>query len=260
VLHYAGQWYCSPEWLEKVMGGWKVARKVLYALILPVVLALFVVRWNVAAAGAEQTSKVEQSIEVLNEIMKVPDQGMPESLLRNAYGIAIIPDVIKVGFVVGGRRGRGVLLVRTASGAWSDPSFVTLTGGSVGWQIGAQSSDVILVFKSRKSVDNIVKGKFTLGADAAVAAGPVGRQAAAATDAEFKAEIYSYSRSRGLFAGVSLDGSVLEIDHDANRQLYGKSGLDVSRILASTELPAPAVVFRLRHLLVKYAPTPAGMQ
>jgi lipid-binding SYLF domain-containing protein len=162
-----------------------------------------------------------QASAVLNEIMAIPAQRIPISLLKNAEGIAIVPNVIKGGFVIGGRRGNGVVLVRDDKGSWHAPSFITLTGGSIGFQAGIQSTDVILVFKTRKSVDGLLRGKFALGADAAVAAGPVGREAAAATDGRLQAEIYSYSRSRGLFAGVALDGSMLQIDAAADANYYG---------------------------------------
>src|SRR5205085_11303913 len=137
------------------------------------------------------------------------------------HAVAIIPDVIKLGFVVGGQRGHGVVIIRQADGSWRAPMFVTITGGSIGWQVGAQATDFMLVFKTQKSVEGLLRGKFTLGADAAIAAGPVGRRAVAATDAELKAEIYSYSRSRGLFAGVSLEGSALQVDDRANASYYG---------------------------------------
>lgn len=167
------------------------------------------------------SSRVDNAIRVLNEIAATPDRQIPKDLLRDAEAVAVIPDVVKAGFVIGGRRGRGLIAVRSADGTWSNPSFVTLTGGSIGFQAGVQSTDVILVFRTRRGVDSVVNGKFTLGADAAVAAGPVGRTAAMATDAALKAEILSYSRARGLFAGVALDGAVLAIDHDANRAIYG---------------------------------------
>ena len=154
-------------------------------------------------ADSDEESKLLDAIEVLHEINRIPENAIAPHLLKNAHGIAIVPGVIKLGFVVAGRHGQGVICVRNASGGWSNPSFVTLTGGSVGWQAGAQSTDVILVFKSRKSVDAIARGKFTLGADASVAAGPVGRHAEAGTDIQLKSEIYSYSRNRGLFAGVA---------------------------------------------------------
>jgi len=159
--------------------------------------------------------------------------------------VAIIPDVIKVGFVLGGKYGKGVVLVRDESGRWTLPVFLQLFGGSVGWQIGAQSTDVILVFKTRKSVDGLFKGKFTLGADAAIAAGPVGRQATASTDAQLKAEIYSYSRSRGIFAGVSLEGSILEVDADADAAFYGAEPTTPAEILQGKVANTPKVAKEL---------------
>ncbi|MBB5014146.1 lipid-binding SYLF domain-containing protein [Rehaibacterium terrae] len=174
-----------------------------------------------AHAGAVENQRAAEAVKVLDQLMLVPEQSIPERLLRDAYAVAVIPGVVKAGLVVGGRHGRGLISVRGADGTWSYPSFITLTGGSVGFQAGVQSTDVILVFRTQRGVDNIVHGKFTLGADAAVAAGPLGRRAEASTDAQLKAEIYSYSRSRGLFAGVALDGAVLSIDHRANQRVYG---------------------------------------
>src|SRR5215470_10981392 len=142
-------------------------------------------------------------------------------LLSEAQGVAIIPDVTKIGFIAGVRRGHGVVMVRDAEGEWSLPQFITLTGGSVGWQAGIQGTDVVLVFKTKKGVEGLMRGKFTIGADASVSAGPVGRDAEAATDTQLKAEILSYSRSRGLFAGVSIDGSALEVDQRAHVAFYG---------------------------------------
>lgn len=162
---------------------------------------------------------VKDANQVLNEIMAIPVNGIPQNMLRDAHAVAIIPDVIKGSFVVGARHGNGVLLVRDAGG-WHAPVFITLTGGNVGWQVGVQSTDVILVFKTRRSVENLLSGKFTLGADAAVAAGPVGRNVAAATDANLGAQILSYSRSRGIFVGVSLDGSVIRMNPMSNAAYY----------------------------------------
>jgi lipid-binding SYLF domain-containing protein len=205
-----------------------------------------------ALSGSKQTTRIEEAIEVLTEIMDIPEKAIPPSLLRNAHGVAVIPAVIKAGLVVGGRHGWGVLVVQTEGGEWSNPSFVSLTGGSIGYQIGAQSTDIILVFKSKKSVDGIMKGKFTLGADAAVAAGPVGRQAEAATDIKLKAEIYSYSRSRGLFAGVSVEGAALQIDRDSNSAFYGREGVTTDDIFAGEDIEAPPEATEFRHVLKQY--------
>jgi SH3 domain-containing YSC84-like protein 1 len=169
---------------------------------------------------SREAAVVEASSQVLKEIMEIPAKEIPAALLADAQGIAIIPTMLKGGFVVGVRRGHGVMIVRDEKNAWKPPVFVTVTGGSVGWQIGIQATDLILVFKTHKSVQKLLQGKFTVGADVAAAAGPIGREAAAATDATLKAEIYSYSRSRGLFAGISLDGSAVQIDSEANAHYY----------------------------------------
>lgn len=185
------------------------------------------------------------AIDVLREIQSVPDKRIPANLLSDAYAIAVIPEVVKAGLIFGGRHGNGLVSVRGPDGTWSNPSFVEITGGSFGFQAGVQATDVILVFRTRRGVENIVYGKFTLGADAGVAAGPVGRTASAATDAEGRAEILSYSRSRGLFAGVSLDGAVLSIDRRANRRVYG-SDATPRQILENRvgSVPTPIVDFR----------------
>lgn len=211
-----------------------------------------------AWAEGKEGEKVESAAVVLEEIMKIPETGIPPSLLHNASGIAIVPGLIKVGFVVGGRYGTGVLAIREKGGGWSNPVFVSLAGGSLGWQIGAESTDVILVFKTGKSIDGIMKGKYTLGADAAVAAGPVGRRAEAATDERLQAEIYSYSRSRGLFAGVSLEGSALQIDDEANAAYYGKAEIRPADILSGKDLKAPASADRLRKSLAEHVSKSAG--
>jgi len=143
-----------------------------------------------------------------------------------------VPDVTKVAFIFGGRRGTGAMVVRDKNGSFSSPVFIALTGGSVGWQWGVQSTDIVLVFTTPNGVEGITGGKVTLGADASVAAGPVGRQASVATDANFNAEVYSYSRTRGLFAGISLDGTVLSIDRNANALFYNKPGVMASEILS----------------------------
>ncbi len=163
---------------------------------------------------------VDAAAHILDEVMQVPAKAIPRSLLADAQGIVIVPGMIKGGLVVGVRHGRGVLLRRDANGAWRLPEFLTVTGGSVGWQAGLQSTDLILVFRTQRSLRGIDQGKLTIGADAAAAAGPVGRNAAAATDARLGAEILSYSRSKGLFAGVSIDGSVFQMDPAATTAYY----------------------------------------
>jgi lipid-binding SYLF domain-containing protein len=193
-----------------------------------------------AQAGAREDACLLTATEVLQEVEGMPDQRLPDLLLQRAYGIAVIPDVDKVAFFFGGRRGKGVLVVRDSlTASWSNPSFITLTGGSWGLQVGAQSSDIILVFTTKTGIEGIAGGKLTLGADASVATGPVGRQGSAATDLNFDAEIYSYARTRGLFGGIALDGSVIKIDRSANAAFYGKSGVTASEIFSGQAPVAP---------------------
>ena len=204
-----------------------------------------------ALAGETEAKRAREATRVLDEIMQAPDRRIPTNLLAEAQAIAVIPDLIKAGLVVGGRRGHGLIVVKGADGTWSNPSFITMTGGSVGFQAGVQSTDVVLVFRSKRGVDSIVHGKFTLGADASAAAGPVGRSAQASNDAQLKAEIYSYSRARGLFAGVALDGSVISIDHDSNQAVFG-SGVTPRRIFEGGVANVPEVVVDFRDRLEEY--------
>lgn len=212
-----------------------------------------------AHAGEAEFKRAREATRVLNEIMMAPDRRIPGNLLREAYAVAVIPDVIKAGLVLGGRHGKGVIAVKAPDGTWSNPAFVSLTGGSIGFQAGVQSTDVVLVFRSQRGVDSIVHGKFTLGADASVAAGPVGRYAQASTDAQFKAEIFSYSRARGLFAGVALDGSVLSIDHDADQAIYG-DGVTPRRVFEGGVGHVPEVVVDFRDRLEEYTADQATEQ
>ncbi|HEX2596464.1 MAG TPA: lipid-binding SYLF domain-containing protein [Luteimonas sp.] len=175
-----------------------------------------------AVAGANEDARARNAVRVLTDIQAIPESAIPDKLFDEARAVIVVPDAMKVGLVIGGRRGRGLLSVKSADGTWSNPAFVTLTGGSIGFQAGVQSSDIVLVFRSDRGLESIVNGKFTLGADAGVAAGPVGRNASAATDGEMKAEIWSWSRARGLFAGVALDGAVLAIDDAADEAVYGR--------------------------------------
>lgn len=174
-----------------------------------------------AMAGTEQDERAINATRVLTDIQRIPEESIPDKLLDEGKAIIVIPDSLKVGLVFGGRSGHGLMSVKNPDGTWSQPVFVKLTGGSIGFQAGVQSSDIILVFRNERSLNNIVNGKFTLGADASVAAGPVGRNASAATDGQLKAEIWSWSRARGLFVGVALDGAVLSIDNDDNVAAYG---------------------------------------
>jgi lipid-binding SYLF domain-containing protein len=216
--------------------------------MLPLRIALFLLSCVIsvtAVASERQDARLLTSTRVLTELMQMPEQNIPGWLLERAHAVAVIPAVIKVGLVVGGRRGKGVLVVRKDNGTWSNPIFINLTGGSFGFQGGVQSADIVLVFTSRESIEGIVGGKVTLGADASVAAGPVGRQSSAATDIGLTAQVYSYSRASGLFAGVALDGSALTIDHRSNESFYGRPGVLASEIIRpdAPAAPQPAQTF-----------------
>jgi lipid-binding SYLF domain-containing protein len=230
------------------------ARAVIWFVL--VALAYFLTPFSSrsAAVSTEEEKRVEEAIVVLREIVSVPEEGLPEALLRNAHGIAIIPGVIKGAYGIGGQYGKGVLLVQESWG-WSNPSFITLAGGSFGWQIGLQKSDVVLVFKSRKSIEDIAEGKITLGADASVTAGPVGRGAEASTDLDLEAEIYSYSKSKGLFAGVALKGGVIQIDGKANEAFYGDRSITAGTIFTDPDLKTPSAAEKLKKELAQYTRT-----
>jgi lipid-binding SYLF domain-containing protein len=191
-------------------------QSLLTALLLP---ALLLVAWP-AVAQTREDARLITATQVMQELRSTPDQDVPGWLMERAYGVAVIPEVLRAGLIFAGRHGNGVMTVRDDSGRFSNPAFISLTGGSVGWQVGAQSTDVVLVFATRRSVENFARGKFILGATAAVAAGPVGRAGEAAAGKD--AEIYSYSRNRGLFAGVALDGTALLFEPKATRNFYGK--------------------------------------
>ncbi|RPI54375.1 MAG: hypothetical protein EHM55_10985 [Acidobacteria bacterium] len=176
-----------------------------------------------AHAQSDQADRIREARTVFDEIMNAPDRAIPASVLEKAEAIAIFPSTLKGGFIFGGHRGRGVVSVRSQeSGAWSPPAFLTLTGASFGAQIGGQAVDVVLVIMNRRGLENLLRNQFKIGGDASVAVGPVGRTAEAATDVQLRAEILSYSRARGLFAGVSLNGSSIREDRDSNEEFYGQ--------------------------------------
>ena len=207
-------------------------------------------------AQIKEGAVVDESTGVLDEIMATPEKGIPASLLANAQGIAIVPNVVKGGLGIGIRFGRGILLVRDETGKWCPPAFISLTGGSFGWQIGVQATDVVLVFKNRKSVQTLLSGKLTLGADAAVAAGPIGRQAAAGADVTLRSAVYSYSRSRGLFLGLALDGTAIMIDKKANAAYYGNNGQLSSIPGPQQPGSVPPSAIRLLEHVAKYTTLP----
>ncbi|MGI9272679.1 MAG: lipid-binding SYLF domain-containing protein [Woeseiaceae bacterium] len=228
-----------------------------FLLFLALILAL------PASAATREEKRVADAADVLDQLLRIPEKTIPPSLLSRAYAVAVVPDVIKAGFVFGARRGKGIIVVRQDDDSWSNPAFISLTGGSVGWQAGVESTDVILVFKTRKGVANIENGKLTLGADASIAAGPVGRHAGIATDIQFEAEVMSYSRSRGLFAGVALEGSGVTMDRKANTKFYGSSSMSPERIFASSPNVAPDIANTFVQVLTaqtRRLPTSPGMQ
>lgn len=193
----------------------------------------------VASDDASEAERLQKSILVLQELVRTPDDAIPEHILARAEAIVVIPTLVKGGFVIGAEHGRGVMSVRNrAAGTWSLPAFVAMTGGSIGWQVGVQSTDLVLLVMNEQGVDDLLTSEFKLGADASVAAGPVGRAAQAATDARMTAKILAYSRAKGLFAGVSVQGSSLRDDKDANADFYG-SAHSARQIFAKPTTPAP---------------------
>lgn len=175
-----------------------------------------------AVSQEKEQKKIDAAATTLLDFSKMKES-IPSELLAVTQGIIVVPKMINAGFVVGGKRGRGLAMVKRTDGSWSNPVFVTLTGGSIGPQIGVQSVDLVLIFKHSNSLTDIKKSSFTLGGDLSIAAGPVGRNSTANTDYKLDAEVYSYSRSKGLFAGISLNGASLDIDASANKDFYGKS-------------------------------------
>lgn len=204
-----------------------------------------------AQQESDEAKRVREASAIFGEIMAAEDKAIPRAILGKAEGIAIFPSTIRAGFIVGGMRGRGIISART-DGRWSAPAFLTLTGGSFGLQIGGQAADLILVVNNRRGLENLVANQFKLGADAAVAAGPVGRDAQAATDLQLRAEILSYSRSRGLFAGVTVNGSTVRQDRDANERFYGKR-LETKQIIFAAPPGTPPPVPLWLETLDRYA-------
>jgi lipid-binding SYLF domain-containing protein len=183
-------------------------------------LSIFFLLISAKVDDTKETEKIHSATNVLKDFDQMAEN-IPHDLIKDCEGIVIVPDLINAGFVVGGKRGRGIAMVKLDDGRWSDPVFITLTGGSFGLQIGVQSVDLVLIFRHKGVLTKVDKGDFTIGGDASAAAGPVGRNTSASTDYTMKAEVYSYSRSRGLFAGISINGSNLGIDKKADANYYG---------------------------------------
>ncbi|QKJ28669.1 lipid-binding SYLF domain-containing protein [Mucilaginibacter mali] len=193
--------------------------KTIKILILPALLTCFIALVSAKDAGKE-TERIQKSTTVIHDFSKMKES-IPSQLIQEAHGMIIIPHMINAGLAVGGKRGKGVAIVKMADGKWSNPVFVTFTGGSLGLQIGVQSVDLVLVFKHKDVLTKMQNGDFTIGGDISVAAGPVGRSGTASTDYKLEAEVYSYSRSKGLFAGLSINGSNISVDKSANANFYG---------------------------------------
>jgi len=221
------------------------------ALLLSVALAT-----PAGAVWAQDRAKLEERSEdaaaVLNEVMETPEATIPSSLLADSRCVAVIPRVVKVGFIFGGRHGRGLLSCRVGSG-WSRPSYIAITGGSFGLQIGAQATDFVLVITKERAAKALTSQKITLGGDASVSAGPVGRTAEVATDATLRTEIYSYSRSKGLFAGLSLEGSSLRVDVEANEAVY-EADIDADDLLFDASGTVPDEVAPFLRALQRHDP------
>jgi len=210
-------------------------------------------KMEVSKKAHDEADRAQDAAKVMTEIMGISEDRIPDELMQRAKGIAVFPNVVKGAFGIGGQYGKGLVSQRMANGRWSAPSFVSIGGGSFGFQLGVSSTDLVLVFTNDEGLRSLLDGKVTLGADASVAAGPVGRKAVAGTDIKMNSAILSYSRSKGLFAGVSLDGAAVTIDKDANRRTYGH---DVSgkEILLDGKVHSNAVVAPFMAALEKYSP------
>lgn len=214
-------------------------------------LALTLTTFTFAQDKKDEIEQSQKAATVFTEIMNTPDKSVPQSLLDRAECVAVFPNVIKAGFIVGGRGGRGVASCRVGE-SWSAPIYLNLGGGSFGLQIGAQATDFVFLMMNKEGVNSLLKNKFTLGADASVAAGPVGREAGASTDIKLDAQILSYSRSKGLFAGLELKGVVIDVDKDDMRDAYGVNVM-AKEILMESKVTAPADIKAFPDTLAKYS-------
>jgi lipid-binding SYLF domain-containing protein len=218
------------------------------------VLALLAFAAAAAVAQPPADRQLREAAELIRAFTDAGDDSIPTELLERALGIAVIPDVFRGGFILGARRGRGVLSLRMADGSWSNPAFVTLTGGSIGWQIGAESTDIVLIFANENAVKNIASGKFTLGGEASAVAGPLRRQASSTMT--FRAEVYGYLRSRGLYAGAAFQGARLKIDQDFGAAVYSTHA--GAEPLGPQNRSTPAAARRFLLALDEAALAPAG--
>ncbi len=219
-----------------------------YALVAGLLPAV-VVTVAVPAYAQDGEEQIQNAIDTFASFMANPNQRIPNSVLRRAQGIAIIPNVTTAGFIFGGTGGAGILTVKDEKGRWSNPIFVTLSGGSVGLQVGAKSSDIVLVFMNQRAVRTVLRQSFNLGGDVGVAAGPVGGNAVMPTDAPGNTDIFAYSRSAGLFAGVSLAGNKIAYDRERTEEFYGRSPLTAQTVFTDPSLPVVPVVERLHQTL-----------
>ena len=215
-------------------------------------LSLLLPALAAAQSGVDRdTERAQNATRVLAEIQLAPDRAIPHSLMQIAHAVAVIPNVIKAGLIFGGRFGEGLVSIKKPDGTWSDPAYIRLTGASFGFQAGVSSTDVILVFTNEDGVKRLIHGEFTIGADASAAAGPVGRYANASTNGHFDAAIYSYSRSRGLFAGVALDGARIGIDNAADQRVYG-TNVTARRVFEGQVKQVPPAIVAFRNKLEEY--------
>lgn len=228
-------------------------------------LALVFMSWSSISSAKDKDEKemdrIQNSGTVLKEILDIPDN-IPQDLLDKSRCVLVFPSVVKAAFVVGGSYGRGVMVCRTGhdfAGPWGAPAMMALEAGSVGFQIGGQATDFVILILNPRGVDSLLHSKVKLGADASIAAGPKGRDAQAATDVTFRAEMLSYSRSRGAFAGVSLEGSTLRPDDDANRRVYGRD-ITAQRVVAESKVEAPSAAHDLIATLQRVSPHPRADQ
>jgi len=227
--------------------------KMVFGSALLVAVTLLVNPLIAQQSAEDENKRIAAALTALEEIMAAADKSVPQSVMEKAEGIAVFPSLIKGGIGIGGQHGRGVLSVRNKkTGGWSSPAFLSINGGSIGAQLGVQAIDLVLVINNQRGLEQLVQNQFKIGADASVAAGPVGRDASAATDIQMRAQILSYSRTRGLFAGVTLNGSTIRQDRDANERFYGIA-YRTGQIVFDGMGGSPEAADKWKAILTKYA-------